>query len=151
MEALLLRQEVFIDYFEDIYVYGEKKRTTTKMNQQRGRWVSQQFQNAIRNIHFLPGAIFRKQYDLADKIIQWMLLPRTTMIGIMTIMSISLPFIYMTLVIKWWILTAIVLFIFALVTPDYLIDEVWENSFLRSPFTSLWKKIRGDKKKTLKK
>lgn len=151
LEALLLRQEVFIDYFEDIYVYGEKKRTTTKMNQQRGRWVSQQFQNAIRNIQFLPGAIFRKQYDLADKIIQWMLLPRTTMIGIMTIMSISLPFIYMTLVIKWWILTAIVLFIFALVTPDYLIDEVWENSFLRSPFTSLWKKIRGDKKKTLKK
>lgn len=151
LEALLLRQEVFIDYFEDIYIYGEKKRTTTKLNQQRGRWVTQQFQNVIRNIKFLPGAIFRKQYDLADKIIQWMLLPRTTMMGIMILMSIILPFIYMTLVIKWWILTAIVLFIFALVTPDYLIDEVWENSFLRSPFTNLWKKIRGSKKKTIKK
>ena len=151
LEALLLRQEVFIDYFEDIYIYGEKKRTTTKLNQQRGRWVTQQFQNVIRNIKFLPGAIFRKQYDLADKIIQWMLLPRTTMMGIMILMSIILPFIYMTLVIKWWILTAIVLFIFALVTPDYLIDEVWENSFLRSPFTNLWKKIRGTKKKTIKK
>lgn len=151
LEALLLRQEVYIDYFEEIYIYGEKKRTTTKMNQQRGRWVTQQFQNVIRNIHFLPGAIFRKQYDLADKIIQWMLLPRTTMMGIMILMSIILPFIYLTLVIKWWILTAFVLFIFALVTPDYLIDEVWENSFLRSPFTNLWKKIRGNKKKTLKK
>ena len=151
LEALLLRQEVFIDYFEDIYIYGEKKRTTTKLNQQRGRWVTQQFQNVIRNVKFLPGAIFRKQYDLADKIIQWMLLPRTTMMGIMILMSIILPFIYMTLVIKWWILTAIVLFIFALVTPDYLIDEVWENSFLRSPFTNLWKKIRGTKKKTIKK
>lgn len=151
LEALLLRQEIFIDYFEDIYVYGEKQRTTTKLNQQRGRWVTQQFQNVIRNIKFLPGAIFRKQYDLADKIIQWMLLPRTTMMGIMILMSIILPFIYMTLVIKWWILTAIVLFIFALVTPDYLIDEVWENSFLRSPFTNLWRKIRGTKKKTIKK
>ena len=151
LEALLLRQEIFIDYFEDIYVYGEKQRTTTQLNQQRGRWVSQQFQNVIRNIKFLPGAIFRKQYDLADKIIQWMLLPRTTMMGIMILMSIILPFIYMTLVIKWWILTAFVLFIFALVTPDYLIDEVWEHSFLRSPFTRLWKKIRGNKKKTLKK
>lgn len=151
LEALLLRQEIFIDYFEDIYVYGEKQRTTTKLNQQRGRWVSQQFQNVIRNIQFLPGAIFRKQYDLADKIIQWMLLPRTTMMGIMILMSIILPFIYLTLVIKWWILTAFVLFIFALVTPDYLIDEVWEHSFLRSPFTSLWQKIRGNKKKTFKK
>lgn len=145
LEALLLRQEIFIDYFEDIYVYGEKKRTTTKLNQQRGRWASQQFHNFIRNIKFLPGAIFRKQYDLADKIIQWMLLPRTTMMAIMFFMSIVLPFIYMTLVIKWWILTALVLFIFALSTPDYLVNEMWDNTFLRSPFTSLWKKIRSKK------
>ena len=80
LEALLLRQEIYIDYFDDIYVYGEKKRTTAKMNQQRGRWASEQFHNFIRNIQFLPGAIFRKQYDLADKIIQWMLIPRTTMV-----------------------------------------------------------------------
>ena len=145
LEALLLRQEIYIDYFEDIYVYGEKKRTTTKLNQQRGRWVSQQFHNFIRNIKFLPGAIFRKQYDLADKIIQWMLLPRTTMMAIMLFMSVVLPFIYMTLVIKWWVLTALVLFIFALSTPDYLVNEMWDNTFLRSPFNSLWKKIRSKK------
>lgn len=151
LEALLLRQEIFIDYFEEIYIYGEKKRTTTKMNQQRGRWATQQFQNVIRNIKFLPGAIFRKQYDLADKIIQWMLLPRTTMMAIIILMSIVLPFIYMTLVIKWWILASVALFIFALVTPDYLIDEVWDNSFLRSPFISLWKKIREKNKNVNKK
>lgn len=151
LEALLLRQEIFIDYFEDIYVYGEKKRTTTKLNQQRGRWAAQQFHNVIRNIKFLPGAIFRKQYDLADKIIQWMLLPRTTMMVIILLMSIVLPFIYMTLVIKWWILASVALFIFALVTPDYLIDEVWDNSFLRSPFTSLWIKFRDKNKSTKKK
>lgn len=151
LEALLLRQEIFIDYFEDIYVYGEKKRTTTKLNQQRSRWATQQFQNFVRNIKFLPGAIFRKQYDLADKIIQWMLLPRTTMMAIIVLMSIIMPFIYMTLVLKWWILASVALFIFALVTPDYLIDEVWDNSFLRSPFTSLWKKFRDKNKSTKKK
>lgn len=145
LEALLLRQEIFIDYFEDIYVYGEKKRTTTKLNQQHGRWVSQQFHNFIRNIKFLPGALFRKQYDLADKIIQWMLIPRTTMVGIILLMSIVLPFIYLTLAIKWWILGSIALFIFALATPDYLVNEMWDNTFLRSPFTSIWKKIRSKK------
>lgn len=145
LEALLLRQEIFIDYFEDIYVYGEKKRTTTKLNQQHGRWASQQFQNFIRNIKFLPGAIFRKQYDLADKIIQWMLLPRTTMVCLMLLMSIILPFIYLTMAIKWWILASIALFIFALATPDYLVKEMWDNTFLRSPFTSVWKKIRSKK------
>lgn len=138
LEALLLRQEYFIDYFDDIYVYGEKKRTTAKLNEQRGRWASQQFQNFVRNIKFLPGAIFRKQYDLADKIIQWMLIPRTTMVAIIIFMSIVLPFIYMTIVIKWWILGAIALFIFALATPDYLVREMWDKSLLHNPLKHLW-------------
>lgn len=139
LEALLLRQEFFIDYFDNIYLYGEKKRTTTKLNEQRGRWASQQFHNFIRNIRFLPGAIFRKQYDLADKIIQWMLVPRTKMVGIIMIMSVILPFIYLTIAIKWWILGSLALFVFALATPDYLVDEMWDKTFLRSPFVSLWR------------
>ena len=138
LEALLLRQEFFIDYFDNIYVYGEKKRTAAKMNQQHGRWAKEQFQNFIRNVKFLPGAFFRKQYDLADKIIQWMLVPRITMVAVILLMSIVLPFIYMTLVIKWWILGVLALFIFALATPDYLVAEMWEKTFLRDPFKRLW-------------
>ena len=142
LEALLLRQEIFIDYFDNIYVYGEKKRTTTKLNEQRGRWAAQQFQNLIRNVKFLPGAIFRKQYDLTDKIIQWMLVPRTTMVGIIMLLSIIWPFFYFTMAIKWWILGSLALFIFALATPDYLVDEMWDKTFLRSPFVSIWKMFR---------
>lgn len=138
LEALLLRQEIFIDYFDNIYVYGEKKRTTAKMNQQHGRWAAEQFHNLIRNIRFLPGAIFRKQYDLADKIIQWMLIPRIVLVIIILLMSTVLPFIYMTIAIKWWILGAIALYIFALATPDYLVAEMWEKTFLRDPFKRLW-------------
>ena len=121
MEALLLRQGYFIDYFDSILVYGEKKRTTITMNEQHGRWAYQQFQNFIRNVRFLPGAVFRKQYDLADKIIQWMLIPRTSMVGIIMLMSIVLPFIYLTIAIKWWIIGSIALLVFALATPDYLV------------------------------
>ena len=146
LEALLMRQDYFIDYFDGILVYGEKQRTTAKMNQQRGRWALQQFQNFFRNIRYLPGAIFRKQYNLADKIIQWMLVPRITMMALIIIMSIILPFIYMTLVIKWWVLGAIALFIFALATPDYLVNDLWEHTYLRSPFKQLWNKIKNRKK-----
>lgn len=146
LEALLLRQEIFIDYFDNIYVYGEKKRTTAKLNQQHGRWASEQFRNFVRNIKFLPGAIFRKQYDLADKIIQWMLVPRTTMMAIILLMSLVLPFIYMTLVIKWWILGALALFIFALATPDYLVTEMWDKTFLQDPVKRLWNHYKPNKK-----
>ena len=138
LEALLLKQGYFIDYFDNILLYGEKKRTTSKMNEQHGRWTLQQIQNLIKNIRYLPGAILRKQYDWADKLIQWMLMPRTSMVGIIMVMSLILPFIYMTLVIKWWILGSLALFFFALATPDYLVDEMWDRTFLRSPFVTLW-------------
>jgi glycosyltransferase involved in cell wall biosynthesis len=141
LEALLLKQGYFIDYFDNILLYGEKKRTTTKMNEQHSRWTIQQIQNLIKNIRYLPGAIFRKQYDWADKLIQWMLLPRTSMVGIMMVMSIVLPFIYMTMAIKWWILSSLALFFFALATPDYLVDEMWDKTFLRSPFVTLGGKL----------
>lgn len=139
LEALLMRQDIFVDYFDDIYVYGEKKRTTSTLNEQRSRWATQQFSNLFKNIRYLPGAIFRKQYNLADKLIQWMLVPKINMFGVILIMSLILPFIYLTLAIKWWILGSLALFIFALATPDYLVDEMWDNTFLRSPFVSLWK------------
>lgn len=138
LEALLLKQGYFIDYFDNILLYGEKKRTTSTMNEQHGRWTLQQFQNLLKNIRYLPGAFLRKQYDWADKLIQWMLMPRTSMIGIMMFMSILLPFIYLTLAIKWWVVSSAVLFFFALATPDYLVDEMWDRTFLRSPFVTLW-------------
>lgn len=138
LEALLLRQQIFIDYFDNILVYGEKKRTTTTLNEQRGQWAIKQFHNLLRNIKFLPGAIFNKQYDLADKIIQWMLVPRTTMVGIIMLVCLIMPFIYFSLAVKWWVLGAVCLLFFALATPDYLVDEMWDKTFLRSPLVSLW-------------
>ena len=138
LEALLLKQGYFIDYFDNILLYGEKKRTTSKMNEQHSRWTLQQFQNLLKNIRYLPGAFIRKQYDWADKLIQWMLMPRTSMIGIMMFMSVLLPFIYLTLAVKWWVVSSAVLFFFALATPDYLVDEMWARTFLRSPFVTLW-------------
>lgn len=138
LESRLLRNKIYIDYFHDILIYGEKVRTTEKLNLQHGRWAVKQFKNLFWNIKYLPGAIFNKQRDLADKIIQWILVPRTVMVAIIMIMSLILPFIYFTLVIKWWCLGAICLFFFALATPDYLVDEMWDKTFLRSPLVSFW-------------
>jgi len=70
---------------------------------------------------------------LVDKILQWMLLPRILMMGIIIAMGIIMPVIYFTLAIKWWALFAIVLFIFALATPNYLVDDKWDRTFFSIP------------------
>ena len=133
LEALLLRQRIYIDYFDHILVFDEKTRSSSDFNRQRNRWVFTQFHSVIRNIRRLPHAIVNKQYDLIDKILQWLLVPRTIMMSVIILMSIVLSPIYLTLAIKWWVLAAFILFIFAVATPDYLVDNRWGRSFFIAP------------------
>lgn len=133
LEARLLRQRIFVDYFDDIMVYSEKTRSAEDFNRQRRRWLLSHLSTIVRNIRFLPGAILQRHYDLIDKILQWMLMPRMLMMAIILLMGIVLPFIQFTLAIKWWALFAIVLFIFALATPNYLVDDKWDRTFFSVP------------------
>ena len=149
LESRLLRQHIFVDYFDDIMVFSEKTRNAEDFNRQRGRWLLSHLSTIVRNIRYLPGAIIRRHYDLADKIIQWMLLPRMLMMAIIIFMGVIMPFIYFSLALKWWALFAIVLFIFALATPNYLVDDKWDRTFFLIPvilMTSVLSKTRFGKK-----
>lgn len=138
LEAMLMREEIFVDYFDNIHVYDEKTRNARAFNRQRGRWAATQLHSLINNIRFLPSALINRRYDQVDKILQWMLIPRTIMMGIILVMSLFLPFIYFTLVIKWWTIAAIAMFAFSLATPDYLVDKNWDKDFLYAPLVTVW-------------
>ena len=133
LEALLLRHHIYIDYFDKIFVYGEKVRQAEEFNRQHRNWIMTQWQAVFRNARHLPQAILHRHYDLIDKILQWMLLPRMVMMTIIMLMCVIIPFIYFTMALKWWALFAIVLFIFAMATPNYLVDEKWNSTFLKMP------------------
>ena len=137
LEIMLLRQHIYVDYFDQILAFEEKYRNAEDFNRQRRRWALSQVMNSVRNIHFLPGAILTRHYDLIDKIFQWMLMPRMIMMMIIIFMSVVLPAIYFSLAIKWWLLFAIVLFIFALATPNYLVDKHWNRTFFIIPIIFL--------------
>lgn len=138
LDSILVRQHIYVDYQKDIFVFDEKMRTARDLTKQRGRWASAQFHTIVSNIHYLPSAIVNKEYDLIDKILQWMLLPRTMMMGIIAIMSIIIPFVYFSLAIKWWVTLAFIMFVFAMATPDYLIDKNWDKAFFKAPFIMLF-------------
>lgn len=137
LEIRLLRQHIFIDYFDDILVYDEKSRQAEEFNRQHGNWMIRQLHSVLRNFHFLPYAIYNRHYDLIDKIIQWMLIPRVFMMIIIIIMGIITPFIFMTAALKWWALFAIVILVFAMATPNYLVDDKWNSTFFKIPFVLL--------------
>ena len=137
LEALLARQHIYVDYFDNIYIYNEKARQAEEFNRQHRSWMMTQVQAIARNIRFLPLALMNRHYDLIDKLLQWMLIPRMIMMAIITLMCIAMPFIYMTAALKWWALFAIIVFIFALATPNYLVDDKWDSTFFKLPFVLL--------------
>ena len=150
LEAQLAHQSIFVDYFDHIFVYDEKVRKTSEFNRQRGRWLVAQLRTLIKNIRFLPVALFNRQYDWVDKIIQWMLLPRTILLSICILMSIILPFIYFTLAIKWWFIVVVFGFAMAFATPDNQVDDHWDKDFVTLPISTargiLWRIYKRFKK-----
>lgn len=137
LDALLMRENIYVDYFENIHVFDEKTRTLKEFNQQRSKWIHSQLHVLGNNIRFLPSALLNRSYDHIDKFLQWMLIPRTILIGIIAIMSVVLPFIYMTMAIKWWVVGAVITFALALATPDYLVDDNWDKDFLSVPLVGI--------------
>ncbi len=138
LESMLMHDGIFVDYFEGIHVYDEKTRDLKELNAQRSRWIFTQLHALVSNIHFLPKAIITRNYDHIDKLLQWMLVPRTILVGIIAVMGLVMPFIYFSQAVKWWIVAAVILFAFSLATPDYLVDKNWDKDFLRAPFISIW-------------
>lgn len=138
LEAMLLRDGIFIEFFSNIYVYDEKTRNMAAFNRQRGRWAATQLHILLNNLPYLPSALLNRRYDLIDKLLQWILVPRTILMGVIMVMSITLPFIYFSLAIKWWIAAAVIMFAFSVATPDHLVDKNWDRDFLHAPIVILW-------------
>ena len=137
LEALLTRQHIYVDYFDKIEVYNEKARQAEDFNRQHLSWIWTQIRTIIRNIHYLPSAIAKRHYDLIDKLLQWLLIPRIIMMAVIIMMGVLVPFIYMSAALKWWALFAFVLLFFAIATPNYLVDEKWDSTFFKMPFVFL--------------
>lgn len=142
LDAMLMRQHIHVDYFDQLYVFNEKTRESDEFNRERGRWIKAQFITLLKNIKYLPIALVNRYYSWADKIIQWMLMPRMLLMAVIVLMGIIMPMIYTTLAFKWWALFAIVLLVFAMATPDYLVDKNWDSTFFKTPIV-LMKSIPG--------
>ncbi|MBQ2208648.1 MAG: glycosyltransferase [Prevotella sp.] len=133
LEAMLMRQHIYVDYFDKTSVFNEKARRAEDFNRQHRSIIMTQFRSILRNIRYLPAAITNRRYDMIDKLLQWMLIPRMILMAVILIMGLVVPFIYMTAAFKWWALFAIVVLIFAIATPNYLVDDKWDSTFFKLP------------------
>jgi cellulose synthase/poly-beta-1,6-N-acetylglucosamine synthase-like glycosyltransferase len=100
LELRLLERKVKIDYAEDILVYDEKVSEATSFVNQKRRWLYAQLYFLKNNI---GNAIYELRYqdnlDYANKVFQFMLLPRVLSIGLSVLMVVVTSFVSRSLAI----------------------------------------------------
>ena len=117
LEALLLKQGIFIKYFEDIYVYDEKVSNKDNFQRQRLRWMTAQVQCLLSMLPHIPKAISKGNIDYIDKTIQQALIPRSILIALTFIFSVFMLILAPCWSIKWWILFTCLLIAITIATP----------------------------------
>ncbi|MFA6335752.1 MAG: glycosyltransferase family 2 protein [Bacteroidales bacterium] len=133
LEILLLKQRIFIEYMEEVKVFDEKTQKDAVFYRQRRRWQATQFDTLKMVLKDLPGAIFSSNISFADKIVQWMLLPRVILLGLTGIIAIFISFVSITYAVKWWILLFLLIFTLALSIPDYLVNRRFISAIKKVP------------------
>ena len=133
LEVLLLKQRIFIEFLDEVYVYDEKTQGEKGVYNQRRRWLATQFAQWGRVFKDLPRAILSGNIDYSDKLIQWMLPPRLILFGGIIVMGSIMQIIDWPLALKWWALFLIMGVTLCLAIPDKLVDDRFKKSINKLP------------------
>ena len=133
LEVLLLKQRIFIEFLDEVYVYDEKTQGEKGFYNQRRRWLATQFAQWGRVFKDLPQAILSGNIDYSDKLIQWVLPPRLILFGGIIVMGSIMQIIDWPLALKWWALFLIMGVTLCLAIPDRLVDDRFKKSINKLP------------------
>lgn len=133
LEVLLLKQRIFIEFLDEVYVYDEKTQEEKGFYTQRRRWLATQFAQWGRVFKDLPKAILSGNIDYSDKLIQWILPPRLILFGGIIVMGSIMQIVDWPLALKWWVLFFIMGITLCLDIPDKLVDEQFKKSIRKLP------------------
>lgn len=128
LEALLMKQNVYIRYAEDIYVMDEKVSNSDNFQRQRLRWMTGQVQALLRMMPYIPKALAKGNFNYIDKTMQQALLPRSILLFCLFTFSIAITFISTSHSTKWWCCLAATCCALLIATPHQLRKK---NAFSR--------------------
>lgn len=144
LEALLLKQKVFIKYEPNIHVFDEKVSNKDNFQKQRLRWMTAQIQSLLNLLPYIPKAIITFNLDFIDKTIQQALIPRSMLVVgtfamsvLMTIFSLVFSLYWY---IKWWVIFLAICIALYIATPKQLRSHSVFGKILSLPML-VWKMV----------
>lgn len=133
-EALVFDARRYVDFLDDTRFFSKPHQASNDLQViDRSGWMYAQWHALRTHIKDIPQALLRHNLDLLDKILQWMLMPRIAMMGIIAIMCCITPLFWWSMALKWVITGFWIVFVYAIATPDYLINRQWEKAYIYAP------------------
>ena len=108
LEAMLMKENVYIKFENDIPVYDEKVSNSDNFQRQRLRWMNGQFQTLLLMLPYLPKAIMKGNINYIDKTIQQALIPRSILLVLTLTLTITITILTLTThfspltTLMWW-------------------------------------------------
>ena len=144
LEALLLKDRVFIKYEPDIHVFDEKVSNKDNFQKQRLRWMTAQIQSLFSLLPYIPKAVMTLNLDFIDKTIQQALIPRSMLVvaafGMAIVMTVFSLIFSLTWYVKWWCLFLAICIALYIATPRQLRSHSVFGKLLSLP-KLVWKMV----------
>jgi cellulose synthase/poly-beta-1,6-N-acetylglucosamine synthase-like glycosyltransferase len=117
LEAMLMKQDIFIKYAENLYVLDEKVSNAEAFQKQRMRWMNGQLQALFSMMPYLPKALLKGNINYIDKTLQQALIPRSILLVVMPFIALLLLLTIPAWSIKWWLLFVAFVLAFIIAMP----------------------------------
>lgn len=137
MEAMLLKQGIYIEYLDEVAIYDEKTADSDGFSRQRRRWLAAQYGALRRSLKDLPAAIFCGNWDYCNKLFQWMMPPRVLLLGLIVCVIILTSFFHWQWSLKWWMLLFVLIMTFSMALPDEMFDKRLKKALRKVPYMFL--------------
>lgn len=133
LEAMLLKDGIYIHYLEHIPVYDEKVCDSKNFQNQRLRWMTAQIQCLIHMLPYMPKAILKGNIDYVDKTLQQILIPRIFLIILPLIIAVIHTIFVPCWSIKWWALFITLCISLYIAIPFKLRHHVFSEKIIHIP------------------
>ncbi|MBQ8672532.1 MAG: glycosyltransferase family 2 protein [Bacteroides sp.] len=151
MELELLKENIYVEYLEEVTCYCKKSEDAAGYSKERQRWLGAQYRSTLQALTQLPIAFLQGKWDLCEKLFQWLLPSRFLLIAYIVICTVAMTLLNWPLALKWYGLLFALLLAFLLAMPEGEIAHKFRRAIWSLPvliFTTAFSHILGFGKKS---
>ena len=118
MEIALLSQNIYTEYLEEVICYSRKEDNTEQYKKRRIQWQQGRYYTRMYSLCHLPLAMLKGEWDLANKLFQWIIPSRFILIALLALAAFIITIANWALCFKWYFLFLLLVFTFVIALPE---------------------------------